>query len=526
MGLRPASSSSRYLEQESDSEDFMGLIATSCAQRQPFSKELGNPNGLSLLQSLMADPVARTSWTEKQSDGYSLLEELPDALPALPHQDAASKLTDIYFEHCNFYSPIFSSKEEFLSMIQPLYNECTSDRASTIIRFRALVVFGTSILLLNRVDFSVPASKSGSYFRAATRIFAQNPDLACTGDLQHLVNLLLIIQYCCFASNITAAWHFIGLATRLAIEISLHKEAAASPLSDQFSVNERRWLFWSLYTFERNLCVIIGRPFSIPDEAIDTPLPAASANDTQRALSIHLLKLRRLESEIYATLNGNQPSNGAILHKGVWRDNIQLRLQEWHSSVPPTQQSTPLAPRDMFNGFLYNQLVLLYYPSRHFSNPTASDLAILVKAATDSINCYRRTFRAGELRFFWRTAHNLFRSGVAVVFCAQPYLMDLIPGFDREDAVASINSCSSLLWGMVERYPAGQAYRDIFDRLASSALSTKHQERGHENSAFSKVSADSSSVFSGLGLDLDATLFPSTAFDTLQWGFRDPSEML
>jgi hypothetical protein len=46
--------------------------------------------------------------------------------------------------------------------------------------------------------------------------------------------------------------------------------------------------------------------------------------------------------------------------------------------------------------------------------------------------------------------------------------IDLIPGLSQENATALINSSSSLLWGMVKRYPAGQAYRDVFDRLANS----------------------------------------------------------
>lgn len=96
------------------------------------------------------------------------------------------------------------------------------------------------------------------------------------------------------------------------------------------------------------------------------------------------------------------------------------------------------------------------------------DLIILARTATNTIDSYKQTFRNGELRFFWRTVHHLFRSGVVIVYCAQPGLIDLIPGLSQENATASINSCSSLLWGMVKRYPAGQAYRDVVDRLANS----------------------------------------------------------
>ncbi|KAH6867460.1 fungal-specific transcription factor domain-containing protein, partial [Thelonectria olida] len=506
------------------SEDLVGQIAINCLQPQPFTRGIVNQNGLSLLRSLLSDPITRVSWTEKRSDSQSLIDELPsERMPTMPRREVAGKLADTYFEHCNFFSPIFSSKDEFLNMIEPLYgNASASDQSLVNVRFRALVVFGTSILLLNRVDSSVPASRADSYFTAATQLFSQNPQLICTGDLQHLINLLFIIQYCCFASYITAAWHFIGLATRLAIELNLHKERSAAPLPDPIRINERRWLFWSLYTFERNLCAVIGRPFSIPDEAIETALPMSPLDDPQRALAVHLVKCRLLESEIYTTLNQKGPLNGALLNPNVWREDVQRRLLQWHSAVPPIQQSTHLAPAEIFNGSLYNGLILLYYPSHHFPNPSNDDLGVLAQSATDAIDCYKRSFRAGELRFYWRTVHNLFRSGVAIVYCAQTALIERIPGMNLEEANASINSCSSLLWGMVERYPAGQAYRDIFESLAKSVLSQRRGQANYEDQLVFEPRAEHSSLFTDLAMDLGEAGIPSTALDALSWGFGDP----
>lgn len=397
-------------------EDLICQISTDCIRIQSLDKAHGDRTEDSIFQSILSDTMTRSSRVEKQSESQSLLEDLPPANPPpMPRKEATHKLIDIYFEHCDFYSPILSSKEGFLNMIEPLFHEECSEH--TLTHFRALIVIGTSILLLNTVDFSVPAAKSESYFNAASRLFAQNPALTCTDDLSHLINLLLIIQYCCFASNITAAWHFLGIATRLAIELKLHKDRYAS--SDHSGVNEMRWLFWSLYTFERNLCVIIGSPFSFSDEAIDTPFPSIAPDDPQNPLAIHLLKYRRLESEIYTTLNEKQSSNGAVLRKDLWRVGIYQRLQEWHASAPNVQRSTHLAPVEMLNGCFYNTLVLLYIPSRHFPSPSIEDLTILARAASDAIDCYKQTFQDGEIRFFWRTVHNLFRSGVAIAYCAQ-----------------------------------------------------------------------------------------------------------
>jgi hypothetical protein len=80
------------------------------------------------------------------------------------------KLAGIYVEHCNFFSPIFSSKHEFLNMLEPLYDDDISTPNERINRrFRAFIVLGASILLLNRVDFSVSALNTSVQLFACLR---------------------------------------------------------------------------------------------------------------------------------------------------------------------------------------------------------------------------------------------------------------------------------------------------------------------------------------------------------------------
>ncbi|KAH7166423.1 fungal-specific transcription factor domain-containing protein [Dactylonectria macrodidyma] len=516
-------------ETDVESEDLVGRIALNCLQPHAFSQGIVNQNGLSLLRSLLAAPMTKVSWTEKKSDNHSLLDELPrETSASVPRQEIAGRLLHTYFEHCNFFSPIISSKEDFLTMIEPLYSDASAFNPNLInARFRAFVVFGTSILLLNRTDPSVPISRSEGYFAAATQLFSQHPGSICTGDLEHLANLLFIIQYACFSSNLTAAWHFLGLATRLVVELNLHNERHGS-LLDQRQLNERRWLFWSTYTFERNLCAILGRPFSIPDEAIETALPMPPSDEPERVLAAHLIKYRQLESEIYTTLNHKEPLNGAVLNKQQWKESIQRRLLQWHATVPPIQRTSQLAPAEIFNGSLYNALVHIYYPSYHFPNPSSEDLALLAQSATNAINCYKQSFRAGELRFYWRTVHNVFRAGVAMAYCVQIAATQQTPDLNLSDATASINSCSSILWGMVERYPAGQAYRDIFDSIANSVAKLQHEhvEPGDGRNLFAQnIHQTNPSVLTNISPGLGSTDLPLTALDVLSWGFGDLSEV-
>ncbi|WQF87035.1 hypothetical protein CDEST_12049 [Colletotrichum destructivum] len=542
---------------ESASADFApSPLSWNCSSRDPieqvfyqsleggvFFNSITTPNGQSLLRSLLAEPLRSVSQTPKQSDHRSLLDELPgETRAALPSRDATGRLIEAYFEHCEFFSPILPSKDDFLAAAALLYdyddgggddglapqNTNTNNTAgTTLARFRTYTVFATAVLLLNRTDPAFPVSRAEGYFATATRLLALHPAVICTGDLHHLCNLLLVAQHCCFASNLGGAWHFLGLASRLAIELGLHDERrpiAAKPGPEQ--LDQRRWLFWALYTMERNLCVIIGRPFSIPDEAIHTPLPDLAAGDGDggggggsRALALHLIKHRRLESEIYVTLNQKPPQNGAAVDLFAWREDMRRRVTEWHGSAPaPTAPSTQLAPSDIFKSIMHHHMVLLYYPSACFPDPSADEIRLLARSAAACVGNYRRAFRDGQLRFFWRTTHNLFRSGVAVAYCLHLLRAAPVrrPDLDRGDMVASVNVCMSVLWAMVERYPPGAVYRDAFESLANSVLRSDGDGGGGDTGQIQEPGTSFLAYDPSMLASID---LPQTSLDALYWGF-------
>nr|ABP01778.1 putative transcription factor [Ophiostoma piceae] len=214
----------------------------------------------------------------------------------MPPGETERRLADAYFEHCDLLSPLIASKEAFLSMVEPLYREHDAIQQTTLVtaKFRALLVFATAILLLNGTDSPVPVSRSEGYYSAAIHVPSQNPDMICTGDLDHVLNLLLAVQYSCFSANLAAAaWHFIGLVTNLAIELNLQNESVVGPQLAGVDTNERRWLFWATYILEWNLCVITGGPFSISDEAVAIPLPVPPENNSLRTVALYFIKIRR-----------------------------------------------------------------------------------------------------------------------------------------------------------------------------------------------------------------------------------------
>lgn len=409
------------------------------------------------------------------SEGFnSLLSELPyETHIGLPTADAASILLDTYFEHSDFFLPILC-RSDFVP-IQDALQRASSQSAevSRQSRFRMMLVFAVAARLMNRRDAAFPISRSEAYYASAMAMVSAHAGLMHRADLENLENLLLIIQYCFFSSNITTAWHLLGIATRIAIEMDLHNEGSNVHGLPPAVLNRRRWAFWAACSLERILCPVLQRPFSIPEEAVNTPLPVVDDSDSSRLTAVHFIKHRRLSAEIHQTISQNPPANGATLDYEVWREAMREKMQDWLLTVPETNLSTQLAPTEIFEGMFHNTLVLIYSSSPPMPPPRHFDHVILARSASRSIEIYKLCFKEGKLRYYWRTTHRLFRCGLALVQCAKfmgSSGASLLDDMTLADIKASINTCQAVLWGMVERHHSGRAYRDAFDAIVPSIM--------------------------------------------------------
>ncbi|KAH7385160.1 fungal-specific transcription factor domain-containing protein [Phaeosphaeria sp. MPI-PUGE-AT-0046c] len=450
----------------------------------PSPRYMGTASGLPLLHLLLVGlgiPRLKESLhpNDVSTSTIAALLQQESAMP-LPGRDVCYRLFDAYLEHCNFFSPMFY-RTDILRM-----RDNAEDPSALEDRVKTFLILAIAVQLLNRTDSSIPASRASAFFSAATDILSTHAVELLTGDVSHLEVLLLMIQYSSFSANPAGTWHMVGLATRLVIDLGLHDEP--SPHSfDAFALDRRRRLFWATYTFERNLCSVLGRPVSIPDQAITTSLPAsvdeeyitaagilAQAEPSRTGLGVHMIKYRRIESEIMQVLHQAPPLATNEFDYHMWRKVMRDNLYNWRNTLPFHQNPTQLAPIEMFDGCLYNSLIQIYSPSRHLPQMTGEHTVFLAGCAQKSIEAYRTCFRDGKLRFYWRTIHNLFRAGISLIYCVRNWPLEEI--MDLDSIHVSLNSCSSILWGMVERYPAGRACRDMFETLYDSYRKSKAEQ--------------------------------------------------
>ena len=66
----------------------------------------------------------------------------------------------------------------------------------------------------------------------------------------------------------------MGLAMRLSLTMGLHRKITYDPRTSPSEIENRRRVWWTVYTFDRICSSKLGHAVMIRDEDIDAPLPS------------------------------------------------------------------------------------------------------------------------------------------------------------------------------------------------------------------------------------------------------------
>lgn len=86
-------------------------------------------------------------------------------------------------------------------------------------------------------------------------------------DVRSVQTLLLHAVYCLRAPRGLSAWTHVGLAIRICIELGMHRRCHDE--RPNLATEMRKRIFWSCYCLDRQVSIILGRPFAISDRDID-----------------------------------------------------------------------------------------------------------------------------------------------------------------------------------------------------------------------------------------------------------------
>lgn len=156
---------------------------------------------------------------------------------------------------------------------------------------------------------------------------------------------------------------------------------------------------------------------------------------------------------------------------GEWQHQMRKRMDTWYNSIPPSSNLDSFEKGVVETlEVTYNTAVFhLYRPSLNNPSPSGQQAVAMAQAAVSMIHLYQRFFRRHMLSIYWRSIENIFSAGTALMlaYIQFPEVRTVISSRSLE---SFIHTCSSLLWGMVERFPSFQGKRDAFDIAAAKVL--------------------------------------------------------
>ncbi|KAI9788103.1 MAG: hypothetical protein M1816_007235 [Peltula sp. TS41687] len=190
---------------------------------------------------------------------------------------------------------------------------------------------------------------SNSWLALRENTLFLGPKLA---NVQALMMSAVIVQQ---QSRPGLAWMLICQACRLAQTIGLHRRSDKARFRDESEYEERKWVFWNLYTLDKTLSMAFGRTVCMPDFDIDVDLPKQT-EEIEWPLLMAWIWLSKIQSRIYERLysatayaSGDEQRHSAALE-------LDAQLRSWSMK----HMQTLLESRTAFFGGQYLELELKF----------------------------------------------------------------------------------------------------------------------------------------------------------------------
>ncbi|OCK81675.1 hypothetical protein K432DRAFT_294972 [Lepidopterella palustris CBS 459.81] len=235
----------------------------------------------------------------------------------MPTPETAEKLFACYLETVHDSFPILR-KKTFVSQFETYFTSVKEGKVARIPpKWRAILnlifAIGAKYSHLVRAGWAGDERDHAIYYTRARATGLSGDAIVAHPDLQQIQISGLLSFYYLSIGQISRSWIIIGLALRFAYALGLHvrnEDPGLWAISKEIRV--RVW--WALYSLERLLGIISGRPSAIVDEYCAVPLPLPMDED-QLAEEMGSLQLEEWNKRNAAVLipalatGGSMPSN-------------------------------------------------------------------------------------------------------------------------------------------------------------------------------------------------------------------------
>lgn len=257
IGLVPLSSgASKYVGPSSGFVFAKALLS----RARRASRDAGDRVGL--LMEIAESPSTTSS--------RSLLSIKPESLPL--SLDHAIQLSRIYFEHIHIQHP-FLHRPTFLRVLGKVYEG--GDLNQKWMLFHVRMVLAISSTILSR-RIPIPYSGEGLYASA----MQDKDEVDFYNSLEGIQCLLLVYMFNLHSpyGNVSS-WHLNYQCLAVVLDLGFQRDLPASSIVSQLEREMRTRTFWVVYSIDRTLATILGRPIGLRDEGCDLRVSGSCQND-------------------------------------------------------------------------------------------------------------------------------------------------------------------------------------------------------------------------------------------------------
>lgn len=189
-----------------------------------------------------------------------LVESIQGPLP-LPSKGVAKQLSDAYFDTIHLQYPVLH-RPTFLSMLDQAYNREEKSPAASFQIFMVLAI-GASILS-SRLKARIPGE---SYCLSALQYM---DNLNLENSLQGVQCLLLLLIFTIHSPYVRLnVWYLNYHCLAALLDLGLQRDIDTRSGISLLEQEMRARIFWVIFSFDRIIATMMGRPIGLRDEACE-----------------------------------------------------------------------------------------------------------------------------------------------------------------------------------------------------------------------------------------------------------------
>uniref|UniRef100_A0A8H7KAI5 Zn(2)-C6 fungal-type domain-containing protein n=1 Tax=Bionectria ochroleuca TaxID=29856 RepID=A0A8H7KAI5_BIOOC len=349
------------------------------------------------------------------------------------------------------------------------------------------------------------------YYRAAIHF---SKDAFSQISLPSLQGLVMLVVHSMLTPAEVNLWTLVHLALAYCVEIGVHREQAELSASDFTYQQVRRFTFFTIYSLDRSISSIQGRPLGFRDETFDIQMPQPPAQLTESRdspippsfaaavthYSIYKFKLDRIVSDIKLHLY-HLPGESSWFpwpkNSVEHQERIKDAIQNWWDDVrddPFDFACLDSRQRQVWRLKLkvkyHSTMILLFQPSQVIPSPSAHALGICLDSASGILNGYQRLHDLQSLDHGWRAVLNIFAAGATLIYSFWTS-EQVRKNASAADMAKDLRTCSSLLTVGGEWWPSAKTGQRSFGLVADLTMRKLYMDNGASKAP--RLTADSSS---------------------------------